>query len=246
MGSCGEGNDTVVVNVGGEKFEVLRQTIEAKPETLLCTLLHDPAGASTKEHHGTASAATGVELFVEADPKRFRYILDWYRYGSICLPCSISVQEMRRECAYFQLPDDLKISRERPSPTEGVAALQAALDAAKEEIAPKLKKATEEAVSLTVLSRLLHGQVSARGTSELEPPYGEVSLTQDMEADDTDTLFGMTVGDHIARMASEEARNYGWTVECRYVPHTEEQGRKKRRTNRPRFRLVPFKETTSD
>ena len=36
-----------------------------------------------------------------------------YRYGSICIPSRLSVEEMRRECAFYQLPDDVKITRER-------------------------------------------------------------------------------------------------------------------------------------
>eukprot|EP00971_Amphidinium_carterae_P138414 2742803-Amphidinium_carterae.1 len=37
----------------------------------------------------------------------------WYRYGSILLPAHISIDEMRRECAFYQLPDDVKVLRER-------------------------------------------------------------------------------------------------------------------------------------
>ena len=33
------------------------------------------------------------------------------RYGSICIPASIGMEEMQRECAFFGLPDDVKISQ---------------------------------------------------------------------------------------------------------------------------------------
>ena len=51
-------------------------------------------------------------LGVEGNKERFRYILDWYRYGSILLPRSIGMSEMKRDCAFFQLPDDIKIQQE--------------------------------------------------------------------------------------------------------------------------------------
>mmetsp|Transcript_26180 Transcript_26180/g.61070 ORF Transcript_26180/g.61070 Transcript_26180/m.61070 type:complete len:263 (-) Transcript_26180:44-832(-) len=91
--------DTVVFNVGGEHFEVLQQMIRSKPDTLLCTMLDDLGRDKTKP------------IFVNGNAQRFRHILDWYRYGSICLPSSMGIEEMRRECAFFQLPDDVRMKR---------------------------------------------------------------------------------------------------------------------------------------
>eukprot|EP00971_Amphidinium_carterae_P001954 39092-Amphidinium_carterae.1 len=39
--------------------------------------------------------------------------MDWYRYGSMLLPRDISVEEMRRECAFYQLPDEVMIEQKR-------------------------------------------------------------------------------------------------------------------------------------
>ena len=97
-----ESTGMVTFRVGGEDFEVLEQTVRAKPDTLLCTLLDDPE----------QQKPTSKPICVEGDKQRFRYILDWYRYGSIRIPTTIAVEEMRRECAFFQLPDDVKISQE--------------------------------------------------------------------------------------------------------------------------------------
>ena len=91
----------VAFRVDGERFEILEQTIRARGDTLLATLLDDP------------QRDTRHEICVEGNKQRFRYILDWYRYGSILLPYSISVAEMRRDCAFFQLPDDLSIQNEQ-------------------------------------------------------------------------------------------------------------------------------------
>ena len=97
---------TVEFNVGGETFKVLEQTIRAKPDTLLCTMLDDPA-CSGKPEKSTEP------VFVEANAKLFPFILDWYRYGTILIPSSMSLQQMRRECAFFQLPDAVSIKRDR-------------------------------------------------------------------------------------------------------------------------------------
>mmetsp|Transcript_21497 Transcript_21497/g.39421 ORF Transcript_21497/g.39421 Transcript_21497/m.39421 type:complete len:249 (+) Transcript_21497:68-814(+) len=94
----------VSFNVGGEKHDVLESTIRAKPDALLCTLLDDPARKDKT-----------APIFVQGDKRLFPYVLAWYRYGSICLPSSISLDEIRRECAFYQLPDDVTIKRERPA-----------------------------------------------------------------------------------------------------------------------------------
>mmetsp|Transcript_21036 Transcript_21036/g.48291 ORF Transcript_21036/g.48291 Transcript_21036/m.48291 type:complete len:201 (+) Transcript_21036:33-635(+) len=96
---------TVKFNVGGQIYEMLEQTARAKPDTLLCTLLDDTA----REDEAS------TPIFVEADPARFRYIMDWYRYGSMSLSRDISVEEMRRDCAFYQLPDGVPIKPHRMS-----------------------------------------------------------------------------------------------------------------------------------
>jgi len=79
---------------------MLEQTVRSQPDSLLCTLLDDPEVNKV------------TPIFVQGDAKLFRFILQWFRYRKILLPPSVSTQEMRRECAYFQLPDDIAIERE--------------------------------------------------------------------------------------------------------------------------------------
>ncbi|CAE8693652.1 unnamed protein product [Polarella glacialis] len=62
--------DTVVFNVGGRHFEILALVIQRRPSTLLANLLDD-IGTDSSQH-----------IFVDANPDRFQYIVDWYRYGS--------------------------------------------------------------------------------------------------------------------------------------------------------------------
>jgi len=87
--------------VGGEMFQILEQTILSRGDTLLSDLLGDP------EHKGKPDP-----IYVEGDKQRFRHILDWYRFGSICIPHTISVDEMRKDCDFYKLPDTVSIKRE--------------------------------------------------------------------------------------------------------------------------------------
>lgn len=88
----------VTLDVGGRIFKVLRQTIEARPSTLLACLLDD------------IGFEEDIPLFVDANPDRFGYILDWYRHGEVFLPQTISVQAFIRDARFFLLPDTLRIN----------------------------------------------------------------------------------------------------------------------------------------
>eukprot|EP00928_Gymnodinium_smaydae_P068351 TRINITY_DN5145_c0_g2_i2.p1 TRINITY_DN5145_c0_g2~~TRINITY_DN5145_c0_g2_i2.p1 ORF type:complete len:292 (+),score=46.35 TRINITY_DN5145_c0_g2_i2:36-878(+) len=92
-------NGTVVFNVGGRHFEVLRQTIEAYPSTLLATLLED-VGTDSKR-----------PIFVDASADRFPHILDWYRFGEMHVPeQQCPVQGVLRESRFYLFPDTVKIN----------------------------------------------------------------------------------------------------------------------------------------
>jgi len=84
--------------VGGQQFQILEQTIRSRGQTLLSDLLDDP------EHAGKSAP-----IYVQGDSERFKYIMDWYRFGSICMPLTMSLEAMQRECAYYGLPDDVQL-----------------------------------------------------------------------------------------------------------------------------------------
>eukprot|EP00971_Amphidinium_carterae_P145736 2888200-Amphidinium_carterae.1 len=90
------------------------QTVRAKPDTLLCTMLDDPAQQRSAKK----------PIFVQGNSCCFQYIMDWYRYGSMRVPSNVSIEMLRRECAYFQLPDDVSIKRGHPALEEAVQTLQ--------------------------------------------------------------------------------------------------------------------------
>jgi len=122
MAEVDSNTDVVTFNVGGKIFQMLTQTVHSKPETLLCTLLNERNNDPAREDK------VDQPIFVEADAERFRYIVDWYRYGRIHLPEGISIAEMRRECAFYQLPDTVEISTDKPTFADIFAVKRKALE----------------------------------------------------------------------------------------------------------------------
>mmetsp|Transcript_22656 Transcript_22656/g.43001 ORF Transcript_22656/g.43001 Transcript_22656/m.43001 type:complete len:221 (-) Transcript_22656:60-722(-) len=87
--------ERVTINVGGTARVVAVGTIMNYPETMLGAML------STRwEQSGVESK----DIFIDRDPIRFRYILDFYRDGKITIPLTMSKAEMLREADYFALP----------------------------------------------------------------------------------------------------------------------------------------------
>lgn len=83
------------INVGGTVYTVDTDTIMKYPTTMLGVML------STRWEE---SRSEDDEFFLDRDPVRFRYILDFYRDGTICIPLTMSKKEMLREADYFALP----------------------------------------------------------------------------------------------------------------------------------------------
>mmetsp|Transcript_58764 Transcript_58764/g.108460 ORF Transcript_58764/g.108460 Transcript_58764/m.108460 type:complete len:236 (+) Transcript_58764:70-777(+) len=95
---------TVSFDVGGTIKKVLAQVVRSKPETLLCTLLDDPANKRGAKE----------PIFIDRSAELFDAILDWYRHGFILLPPGVGVERMKLECAYYALPDSVEIRLEDP------------------------------------------------------------------------------------------------------------------------------------
>jgi len=88
---------TVTFDVGGHHFKVLRKTIEARPDTLLASLVDD-IGTDSSE-----------PIFVDANPDRFGHILDWYRYNEMYVQEFI-VGAVLRDAKFFLLPDVVRVN----------------------------------------------------------------------------------------------------------------------------------------
>ena len=89
----GREEQRVMINVGGTVYALAASTIMKYPQTMLGAML------STRWEQSGSD-----EIFIDRDPVRFRYILDFYRDGKITIPLTMSKAEMMREVDYFALP----------------------------------------------------------------------------------------------------------------------------------------------
>eukprot|EP01063_Lacrimia_lanifica_P008899 TRINITY_DN15969_c0_g2_i1.p3 TRINITY_DN15969_c0_g2~~TRINITY_DN15969_c0_g2_i1.p3 ORF type:complete len:184 (+),score=75.71 TRINITY_DN15969_c0_g2_i1:81-632(+) len=92
----------VMLNVCGQKYEVLVATLLSSPETMLGALVEkwNNNGEFSDESNTTR------EIFIDRNGDRFQYILDWYRDGRIFLPKHIPYDAMMSDVQFFRLPQD--------------------------------------------------------------------------------------------------------------------------------------------
>lgn len=120
------GQVSVTLNVGGTNYCVATDTIMKYPDTMLGSLLSKRWNDKEKKE----------SIFVDRDPVRFRYILDFYRDGSIVIPCTMSREEILREAEYFALP----ITLEQIQFDAGdLASLRSTVSKAEDEVIAKFK-----------------------------------------------------------------------------------------------------------
>jgi len=103
----GDNGGAVTFDVRGQLFKVLPEFIKAQPNTFLAQLLSD------------IGTNCNVPIFVDANPKRFHHILDWYRYGQMFLPKGASINALLHDAMYFALPDVVEVNgidRRLPQP----------------------------------------------------------------------------------------------------------------------------------
>jgi len=106
LASTDNGN-MAVFDVCGSIFKVPAKIVHAQPETLLAKLLRevseaDPAAGSV--------AGKSKPIFVDADPSRFKCILDWYRYGEMHIPRHIPVTAVLMDASRLDLPDEIIVN----------------------------------------------------------------------------------------------------------------------------------------
>ena len=85
---------TVRLNVGGQRYEVARSTLELHPDTMLYRLAHKRWESDNDE-----------PIFIDRDSIKFRYILDWMRDGKVNLPVTESFEAVRQELEYYGFVD---------------------------------------------------------------------------------------------------------------------------------------------
>eukprot|EP00930_Biecheleria_cincta_P062809 TRINITY_DN48254_c0_g1_i1.p1 TRINITY_DN48254_c0_g1~~TRINITY_DN48254_c0_g1_i1.p1 ORF type:complete len:401 (+),score=84.41 TRINITY_DN48254_c0_g1_i1:34-1236(+) len=87
-------------DVCGQIFKCSAKWILAQPDTLLAKLLSEAVGQPDKT----------CPIAVDVSPERFQHILDWYRYGELFLPQSISAEAVLRDAARLELPEEIVIN----------------------------------------------------------------------------------------------------------------------------------------
>ncbi|CAI2168585.1 1852_t:CDS:2 [Funneliformis geosporum] len=95
---------TIILNIGGIKYETFASTLTAHPTTYLGNLF--------EIHRSSLNATKGNEYFFDRNGYAFRYILEWYRTGKILLSIGtddskkayITREELMEELEYFQIP----------------------------------------------------------------------------------------------------------------------------------------------
>ena len=69
---------TIRFNVGGQLYEVSKSLIEQREDTMLARLVSD-----------TWLADPNSTIFIDRDGERFKYVVDYLRYGKVSLPLTV-------------------------------------------------------------------------------------------------------------------------------------------------------------
>eukprot|EP01132_Coremiostelium_polycephalum_P007441 gene7441-9145_t len=94
-----EDDDTVILNVGGVKYEVRPSTLAQYPNTLLGTIF------SPSNKHLRKPDRKG-EYFFDRNGRIFEIILNFYRTGKLVVPPEMPQELVREELKYFKLDYD--------------------------------------------------------------------------------------------------------------------------------------------
>lgn len=118
---------TVVFNVGGKPYEVEKDLILQQPNTLLAhKIISEPSKEEEKLEESSSesnlSESQRAPVFIDKDPERFEYILEWYRNKKVSLPPTVSLAAFKKDAHYFGLPDNLEVHVDRPKISEVLSA----------------------------------------------------------------------------------------------------------------------------
>ena len=93
--ACSNIDDTIIINVGGVRHEVLRDTLQRIPDTLL-------SSTDNVQNHYRFSAK---EYFFDRHPQVFSAILNYYRTGELHLPSDVCNVLIKNELEYWEIPE---------------------------------------------------------------------------------------------------------------------------------------------
>ncbi|CAG8542463.1 9936_t:CDS:2 [Rhizophagus irregularis] len=95
---------TIILNVGGIKYETYASTLTEYPDTLLGTIFQD-------KNRAMLHPQTGNIYFFDRNGYAFRYIMEFYRTGKLLLSerdkdkvTFVTLDEIEKEIEYFRIP----------------------------------------------------------------------------------------------------------------------------------------------
>ncbi|RIA95990.1 BTB/POZ protein [Glomus cerebriforme] len=104
MSSEESNSNRIILNVGGYKYETLRSTLEAYPETYLGEMFHN-------NDNDKLQPTNGNEYFIDRNGKIFTYILEFYRTGKMFIPRDDDTSKtenlrnmIKEEMEFFKIP----------------------------------------------------------------------------------------------------------------------------------------------
>ncbi|XP_078273477.1 voltage-gated potassium channel KCNC2-like isoform X3 [Rhinoraja longicauda] len=94
-----EGNERIVLNVGGTRHETYRNTLKTLPGTRLA-LLADSDGQSNSEYDPKVN-----QYFFDRHPGVFAYVLNYYRTGKLHCPADVCGPLFEEELAFWGIDE---------------------------------------------------------------------------------------------------------------------------------------------
>eukprot|EP01125_Pyxidicula_operculata_P020175 TRINITY_DN7406_c0_g1_i1.p1 TRINITY_DN7406_c0_g1~~TRINITY_DN7406_c0_g1_i1.p1 ORF type:complete len:177 (-),score=18.54 TRINITY_DN7406_c0_g1_i1:129-659(-) len=93
--------ETVVLNVGGVRYETYKSTLMKYPDSMLARMF---------AHQNLAKQNDKSEYFIDRNGRAFEAILDFYRTGELIVPYDVSPEVIKREIDFFLIPAKVKSS----------------------------------------------------------------------------------------------------------------------------------------
>ncbi|TGZ65518.1 hypothetical protein CRM22_005831 [Opisthorchis felineus] len=87
-------SQVLTLNVGGTLYTTTTTTLKHDPDSYLAKLLTNSSALRDVNHN----------LFIDRDPSLFRYILDYCRYGKLCIPRNFDeLERLKEEATFYKL-----------------------------------------------------------------------------------------------------------------------------------------------
>ena len=98
--------DTVVLDVGGEKFSIERKTLQRYPKSRLARLMRAPNVAEILKHCEEFTPGSPPEYFFDRNPDRFPVILNMYRIKELHMSRNGCPLVFQKELEYWMIDED--------------------------------------------------------------------------------------------------------------------------------------------